>query len=75
MDQLGMTERGQPSFDPEEEVLIRAFVPRLKNMIKVELEAPMLNRENVSRFCWVVEMLEELAHGRPQRLREYMETR
>jgi hypothetical protein len=68
-----MTERGQPPFDSDEEMLIRNFAKRLRDLIQVHLESPALNRESVSRFCEVVKLLEDLAHGRPQRLKEYLE--
>ena len=72
MERLPMTERGGPPFTEEETAAIRALARRLKEMITSHLQAPVPNRQEVLKFCEVVERLRELANGNPAPLREYL---
>lgn len=72
MDQLGMTERGQPAFEGDEAAMIQAVWFYLDKMIEAHRRAPVINREVVLRFCEIAERLTELVHGRPQRVKELL---
>ena len=72
MERLPMTERGGPAFTEEETATIRALAPRLEEMIESHLQAPVPNRQEILKFCGVVDRLRDLANGNPARLREYL---
>ncbi|MFQ6030756.1 MAG: hypothetical protein ACE5Q6_25070 [Dehalococcoidia bacterium] len=77
MDSLLGTEKDQPEFDEDEVAMILEVAQRFNQLVEVDLEAPVINRQAVLKFCKVagemVGRLRDLASGNPERLREYLQ--